>query len=528
MKRTTLLALVFLGGSAATAAQKRPNILFALADDWSHPHASAYGTRWVDTPHFDRVAKEGLLFTRAYTPVAKCAASRTSILTGRNPWESGAGFVHWNFFPPEYRTYPEALAAAGYFVGFTGKGWSPGIARDASGVDRRLTGLPFQKRTLQPPTKGIASVDYATNFTDFLAAAPPDAPWCFWYGGNEPHRAYEFRSGVAKGGKSLSDIDRVPGYWPDHENVRHDMLDYAMEVEYFDAQLGLMLAELERRGELDHTIVIVTSDNGMPFPRAKGQSYEIAGHMPLAIRWPAGIPHPGRTVDDFVVFPDLAPTLLEAAGVSQAESGMAAFSGRSLLPIFTARDGGRIERARDHALVGRERHDPGRPHNAGYPVRGIVTEEFLYLVNFEPERWPSGNPETGYLDTDSGATRDVLLHARRDSGFTDPHWELNFGLRPAEELFLLRDDPDNVRNLADRPAFADRKAALRARLFSALRRAADPRIVGEDPDHFDRYPFAHPDFNDLYERWKSGDLKLPHWADPEPAPFPEPAADLRR
>jgi arylsulfatase A-like enzyme len=516
MRLPTLL-LFFFASMSVHAASNRPNILIAIADDWSYPHASIHGTSWVKTPHFDRVAREGVLFTNAYTPVAKCAASRASLLIGRNPWQSGAAFVHWNFFPPEYRSYPEALGTLGYAVGFTGKGWSPGIARDAEGNPRQLTGKPWQERKLPPPTKGISNIDYAGNFEAFLDDTQ-GAPWCFWYGGNEPHRAYEFQSGVRVGGKSLDELDWVPGYWPDHPDVRHDILDYAYEIEHFDRHLGLMLAELERRGQLENTVVIVTSDNGMPFPRAKGQSYEIASHLPLAIRWPAGIPHPGRTVTDFVVFPDLAPTLLEINGVTSPEVGMQPMTGNSLLPLLVSDREGRVDPKRDHALLGRERHDPGRPHNAGYPIRGMVTDGFLYLYNFEPGRWPSGNPDTGYLDTDAGATRNILLKGRRTRGVTDPHWEFNFGLRPAEELYALADDPDNIRNLAGRPDFAARQTALRNRLFATLTKQEDPRIVGPDPEIFDTYPFANPAFNDLYERWQRKEVNLPHWADPEPAP----------
>jgi N-sulfoglucosamine sulfohydrolase len=498
------------------APARRPNILIAVADDWSFPHASAYGTSWVSTPHFDRIAREGVLFANAYTPVAKCAASRAAVLLGRNPWQGGAAFVHWNYFPPGYRTYPEALAAAGYATGFTGKGWSPGIARHANGSPRSPLGPGFQTHKLTPPTSEIANLDYAANFAAFLDSAPAGQPWCFWYGGNEPHRAYEFRSGVTKGGKSLDQIDRVPGHWPDHPDVRHDLLDYAMETEHFDTQLGAIMAELVRRGELDNTLIIVTADNGMPFPRAKGQVYEAASHLPLAIRWPAGIPHPGRTVTDFVSFIDLAPTLLAAAGITPETSGMAPFAGRDLRPVLAGTGNGRMDPRRDHVLLGRERHDPGRPHNAGYPVRGIVTDGFLYLHNFAPDRWPSGNPETGYLDTDAAATRDVLLQARRTQGVTNPHWELNFGLRPADELYALADDPDNIRNLAQLPGHAAQVARLRQRLFDALRAEGDPRLTGNDPDFFDRFPFANDAFNDLYERWQRGELKLPHWADPEP------------
>jgi arylsulfatase A-like enzyme len=194
-----------------------------------------------------------------------------------------------------------------------------------------MAGRPFNKKQTPSPTSAMSNNDYSANFEDFLNAAPAGQPWCFWYGGLEPHRNYEYGSGVAKGGKRLADIDRVPAFWPDTEEVRNDMLDYAFEVEHFDRSLGKMLERLEARGELDNTFVLVTSDNGMPFPRAKGQDYEIANHLPLAIRWPAGIPKAGRTVDDFVSFIDYAPTIADVAQVSWGKFGMAPATGRSLM-----------------------------------------------------------------------------------------------------------------------------------------------------------------------------------------------------
>ena len=139
---------------------------------------------------------------------------------------------------------------------------------------------------------------------------------------------------MAKGGKKLSDIDHVPAFWPDNDTVRNDMLDYAFEAEHFDRHLGRMFAELEKRGLLHNTLVVVTADHGMPFPRSKGNAYDLANHMPLAMMWPAGIAKPGRTVDDFVSFVDLAPTFIEVAKMSWAESGMAESPGRSLTEIF--------------------------------------------------------------------------------------------------------------------------------------------------------------------------------------------------
>ena len=360
-------ALLTLAACSPSPPPERPNILFAIADDASYPHMGAYGTSWVSTPAFDRVAAEGILFTNAYTPNAKCAPSRASLLTGRNSWQLKEAANHRAFFPPEFRTYPEALADNGYFVGKTAKGWSPGVALDAAGKERQLTGTPFDERSLTPPAAGISRTDYAGNFEDFMAAKPEGEPWAFWYGGRKPHRAYEYGSGVAKGGKSLTDPDHVPGFWPDNEVVRNDILDYAYEIEYFDKQLARMLAVLEARGELDNTLVIVTSDNGMPFPRVKGQEYEMSTHLPLAAMWKKGILNPGRTVDDYVSFIDFAPTFIELAGLEWEATGMQPSPSRSLTDIFHSEAAGRVNPARDHLLIGKERHGAGHPQQRPLP-----------------------------------------------------------------------------------------------------------------------------------------------------------------
>ncbi len=498
-----------------------PNILFAIADDWG-AHAGAYGTLWVKTPNFDRIAKEGLLFRNAYTPMAKCAPSRAIILTGRHLWQNEEAGNHMCYFPAKFKSWPEVLTDSGWHMGFSGKGWGPGEAKDVNGNPRQLTGRLFQSRKRTPETTGCSNIDYAGNFTDFLDAAPKGTPWCFWFGNLEPHRDYEFQSGVKKGGHRLDEVDRVPAYWPDSETIRHDMLDYAFEVEENDRQLGLMLAELERRNQLDNTIIIVTSDHGMPFPRCKGYAYRDSNHVPLAIRWPKGIPAGGRIIEDFVDFTDVAPTILDLAGISISESHMQPITGKSLRPILESDRSGQIEPARDHVLIGKERTDVGRPNNWGYPIRGIVTREFLYLRNYEPTRWPAGNPETGYLDTDGSPAKTFILQLGRQNR-SDRFWHLNFGMRPADELYQLPNDPDCVVNLANKPEFAAAASELKTRMESLLKTQKDPRMEGRGLV-FDHYkPILGDGFYEKYLNAKNPkDRPKAGWADPtdfEPAPL---------
>ncbi|MCP3930764.1 MAG: sulfatase [Bacteroidetes bacterium] len=489
----------------------RPNILFAISDDQSYPHAGAYGCSWVKTPAFDRIAQEGILFNQAFTPNAKCSPSRACILTGRNSWQLEEATNHVPFFPEKFKTFPEVLLEHGYFVGRTGKGWAPGVA-EKDGKPRDLIGKNYTEQTLVPPAKHISNNNYAENFRSFLEEKEDKQPFFFWYGATEPHRRYEFQSGINKGKKKLSDITEVPAFWPDNDTVRTDMLDYAFEIEHFDKHLSEMLKLLEEEGLLENTIVVVTSDNGMPFPRIKGQIYEYDNHLPLAIRWGKGINSPGRTIDDYVNFIDFAPTFLEMAGISTVKSGMQSITGKSLYEFFNTSKSGIVSENRNFVLIGKERHDVGRPKDEGYPVRGIIQGNYAYTINFKPDRWPAGNPETGYLNTDGSPTKTYILNERRRER-KSYFWDLNFGKRAEEELYDISQDPFCLNNLASENNLAARKSELKTLLFAELKKQEDPRILGKGAI-FDNYQYANPSTAGFYERYNSGEEMKAGWVNP--------------
>ncbi|MDD2381338.1 MAG: sulfatase [Mariniphaga sp.] len=505
---STVLILHFIVVLATTGCKSpaeqpgRPNILFAIADDASWKHFGAYGCNWVKTPAFDRIARDGILFTRAYTPNAKCAPSRACILTGRNSWQLEEAANHSPLFPAKFKTYAETLAENGYWVGSTAKGWAPGDPGERNGKKRELTGPKFDKHKTTPPAKNISNNNYSKNFESFLEEKPEGLPFCFWYGSLEPHRPYEYEAGIQYGGKSQEEIDEVPAFWPDADTVRTDLLDYAFEIEYFDLHLQRMLEKLEEKGELKNTLVIVTADNGMPFPRTKGQVYEYSNHLPLAVMWPDGIKNPGRIIHDFVSFIDFAPTYLELAGLTPGKTGMEPVTGRSLTEYFYTQKDGNVFPERDFMLVGKERHDVGRPDDQGYPVRGIIKDNYLYLQNFKPERWPKGNPETGYLNCDGSPTKTYILNTRRKKGIME-YWQLNFGKRTAEELYNIVQDPYCLNNLAEDSNYADIQMSLKNEMVEKLKEQKDPRILGMG-DVFDNYPYQG-DVQNYYNRYMLGE-----------------------
>ncbi len=467
---------------------------------------SAYGCQWVETPAFDRIANNGLLFNRAYTPNAKCAPSRAALLTGRNSWQLKAAANHWCEFPSEFKSVTEALADFGYHVGYTGKGWAPGVAFLENGESRDLIGNVYNDKKLTPPTSCISTIDYTENFRDFLSSKPKDEPFYFWYGCNEPHRPYEYKSGSLTGFKEPGSIDAVPPFWPDDEVVREDMLDHAFALEYFDQHMGQMLEILEASGELENTVVIATADNGMPFPRVKGQAYEHSNHMPLAIMWPKGIRSPGREVHSYTCFIDIAPTLLELAEISESDSGMSPITGHSLMPVF---EQNASADQKDYVIIGKERHDIGRPNDQGYPIRGIFKNDLLFVLNFEPKRWPAGNPETGYPNCDGSPTKTVILEGRNSTD-RHQHWESCFGFRPMEELYNVAEDPACLNNLSAQSEYAEVKNRYKAELLDRLRQEGDPRLI-TDGNTFDIYPYADLEYRNFYERFTTGKLEVPFW-----------------
>jgi N-sulfoglucosamine sulfohydrolase len=503
MKLNLVLSLSLVFCLISCKPANPPNFLFAIADDASYPHMSAYGCDWVKTPAFDKVAKDGILFTNCYTPNAKCAPSRACILTGRNSWQLEEAANHWPYFPAKFKTFAEVLNENGYHVGYTLKGYAPGIALNDDGSPRDLLVKKFNEATLTPPTNAIAKIDYAGNFDLFLKDRKEDQPFFFWYGSIEPHRAYEFNSGSRITGRKLSDIDQVPGFWPDTDTVRTDMLDYSFEIEYFDRHLQKMLNKLQEIGEAENTFVIVTADNGMPFPRVKGQAYEYSNHLPLAICWPKGIKKSGQTVAKYVSFIDFAPTILELAQIEQENSGMFPITGKSLTDIFFKQKSKISDTQREYVLIGKERHDVGRPNDEGFPIRGIVMNGMLYVRNFKPDRWPAGDPISGYLNTDGSPTKSQILCWNRQNKETEL-WQLSFGKRSDEELYNINSDRECLFNLADNPEYSHTKKALSETLTEKLIEQNDPRIFGEG-DIFDQYPYADKKTQHFYERYQNGE-----------------------
>jgi uncharacterized sulfatase len=507
---------------AGHAEANRPNILVAISDDQSFPYASAYGDPAVRTPGFDRVAKHGVLFRAAFTPAPGCSPMRAAFLTGREIWQLRQAGTHASDFPRDLPVFTEQLAETGYHVGMTGKGWGPGRASD---WPLNPAGKAYTKIKMESPS-GISSTDYAGNFEAFLQERQPGQPFCFWFGGHEPHRG--FAPGIGKANGIDPAKVHVPAFLPDSPEVRSDLADFLFEIEWFDSHLVRMLDHLQSLGELDNTLVIVTSDNGMPFPRAKANLYEYGIHMPLAISWPARWPA-GQENRDLVSLIDVTKTIFEAAEVEPEQADQ--LPGFSLVTRYqgspSARDNPRVA-----VFSGRERHSSSRYNSLGYPCRCVRTATHLYIRNFAPERWPAGAPQKyaaarydqsgslvegklgaehgGYHDIDDGPTlRWMIQH--RDQPEVARLLAKAVERRPREELYDIRSDPACMKNLADDPTQQAIKRRLSQRLSDYLTRTGDLRQIDPAAAHrWESYPrhsslrwFPEPEW------WADADKRVP-------------------
>jgi len=469
--------------SCQQEAPQRPNILFAIADDWGWPHAGMYGDPVIQTPAFDRVAREGILFNQAYISSPSCTPSRNAVLTGQYHWRLGPGANLWSTLDPATPVYPLLLEDAGYLIGRFRKSWGPG---DISSWDRHPAGHDYTQ----------------SGFAAFMAERPADQPFCFWLGSSDPHRPYDRGSGVRSG----IDPEKIQLFecFPDHEVVRSDVADYYYEVQRFDSLVASAIEVLEEYGELENTIIVVTGDHGMPFPRCKSNNYDSGARIPLAVRWGKGVKKPGRVLDDFISTTDLAPTFLELAGLDIPE----VMTGLSFANLLASEKEGKVDPdQRSYVLHGKERHVPGQEEDmGGYPVRAIRTHDYLYIRNFKEDRWPSGTPN--YLeaaipycwlgDCDNGATKSYMVDHREQDEQHRKLYDLAFAKRPAEELYDCINDPEQHINLAADPDHEEIRDKLSEQLMEQLVATGDPRATGGG-DEFDLVPYLghgprHPSY----------------------------------
>ena len=435
---------------------KRPNILLLMSDNQSAEHLGCYGDISVKTPHIDKLSKKGLIFNNAYCSAPSCSPARASMLSGQDIWSLGEAANLWSSFP-KVKVYPKLMEESGYHVGIEGKGWGPGD-ESITGWDKNPGGLRYE------------------SFEEFFNETEKGQPWMYWYSSRDPHRPYK-KEGWKNSGINLDSII-VPPYLPDNIDVRKDIADYYNEIQRFDEEVGSYIALLKEIGQLEKTIIIVCSDNGWQMPRGLANLYDFGTKIPLIISWTDFFP-PGREVDDFVNIKDFAPTFLELANISIPDE----MNAKSFVNILTSKKQGIINPERDHVIMARERHAYVRKGGLGYPGRAIRTFDYLYINNYEPHRWPAGDPPL-YGDVDAhmlhyAAPTKIYMLKNKNSKKIKPLFDLAFSKRPKHELYNLSNDPFQMNNLAEDNEYSSVLESLSNQLNAYLVKTKDPREVGQ-------------------------------------------------
>lgn len=500
--RTTAACLLtsatFLGLNLdlKTVASEPPNILFIMTDDQSWRHLGCYGDSAVRTPAMDDLAARGARFTNAYCAAPSCSPSRAAILTGQDIFRLEEGGVLTGFIREKFEVFPLMLQQCGYAIGNTGKPYAPRTSNVPDAYEAPI-GRRFNDKTLAAP-KGISRIDYASNFVDFLDQVPKESPFFFWIGIAEPHLPHP--TGLGKQlGIATASID-VPSFYPDRPDIRSALSDYLAEIEWADQMIARIINTLQRRGVIENTLIVFTSDNGMPFPRAKATLYEHGVHMPLIVRWDNRV-SAGKVIADPVSLMDLAPTFLEVAGLKIPE----VMTGASLRSLLLSNAPSQTPPRRDFVVSAMEKHCLARPGNLGFPRRALHSEDWTYIRNFEPNRYPAGHPETlipgwgTYGDIDPSGIKTFFMQNQGNINISNL-FSLGFGKVPPEEMYDKRVDPDMVTNLAGNASHLKTLAKLRSQLDEYLKVNNDPRSKRMSPwddYNLDRpFPVSQPKMED--------------------------------
>ncbi len=466
-----VLAVVFLGVSsfaqAAAAAASQRNVVLIIADDLGLD-LGCYGNDWIKTPNLDALAGRGVRFTHAFTTVASCSPSRAAVLTGQYVHTNGQyGLAHAEHHQSTFdrvRSVPAILNDAGYRTGVVGKLHVTPPA-----------GYPFTADLQKVHSRNPKHM--ADRIGAFLAgeAGGPgngkEKPFFLLVGFSDPHRAGSDFTSVNEqqrrqpGAGPAYDPARVkvPAHLPDQPEVRAELAGYAECVARLDRGVGLVMKAIEDAGRADDTLILFISDNGIPFPGAKTNLYEPGVRLPLIVASP-DLKRRGGTCDAMTSWVDLAPTILDWAGVKAGGAGAPAseMPGRSLLPILEQ------EKPLGWDVV----YGSHVFHQVTmyYPMRMIRTRRHKLILNLA-----HGLPFPFASDLHASATWQGVL--KRNDPLFGRRATTAYVNRPRWELYDLEKDPGELTNLADDPASKPVLDGLQGRLRQWQEQTRDPWVV---------------------------------------------------
>lgn len=431
-------------------ADERPNFIFYITDDVSAEDLGCYGHPTIQTPHLDRMAAEGLVFDQAYLSISSCSPSRCSIITGRYPHNTGAAELHTSL-PAGQVLFPELLKQAGYYTLLSGKHHMG----------------PNANRGFDVVNKGKGPGKQET-WVSLLRDRPKDKPFFFWLASTDAHRGWTLNGDAPV----YTEEDAVvPPYLVDGPLTRADLAKYYHEVSRTDTFAGRLRAELERQGVAENTYVIYCSDNGRPFPRGKTRLYDDGIKTPLIV-WAPGRVEPGRT-SSLVSSIDIGPTLLELAGVTKDPR----IQGQSFVPVLD-----------DPAAVSREVVFAEHNWHVYQAHERLVRQgDWLYIRNAWPER-----QNLCVEATPNNPSGEELWQTEKEGKLGPDQRDIFLQPRPAEELYHVLVDPDQLHNMAGVADHRNVLKKMRTLLDQWTRETGDTVSSDPTPDRETVQRVKHP------------------------------------
>ena len=437
-----LCGLLPCGQAAAKEKTKRPNVIIFIADDMAWNDCGAYGNPKIRTPNIDLIAKQGVRFDSAFLTCSSCSPSRSSIMTGRYPHNTGAEQLHWPL-PGQQITFVELLKTSGYYTASLGK-WHLGPA----------TRKKFH--TIVPK--------FGKHWVDAVRNRPKDKPFFIWAAFTDPHRPY--RKNLIPKPHSIDDV-QVPKFLPDVKEVREDLALYYDEIANLDSVVGNVLKEIDRQGETENTMVLFMSDNGRPFPRCKTTVYDSGIKTPWIVKFP-GRAKAGITTDSLVSSIDIAPTVVELAGLKPQKT----FQGKSFLPILKDKN----------AITRKYIFAEHNWHDYTAHERAVRDQRYKYIENAYPQL--NGSPPA---DAVRSITYQKMIQLHKQNKLTPEQQGCFLQPRPKVELYDLQNDPFELKNLADDAKHAKVLERMRDRLAQWRKETGDAVPKVTTPDEFDRF-----------------------------------------
>ncbi len=446
---TGFLTLILFQPLLAQNKENAPNIILFIGDDVGWNDLGCYGNKAVVTPNIDRIAQDGIRFTNAYLTASSCSPSRTSIISGRYPHNTGSAELHTPL-PAEVAIFPELMKKAGYYTAQAGK-WHMG--------DAAKRGFDTIHDNGKENGDGGEEMWLST-----LRERPRERPFFMWFAAIDAHRPWGTND---FSGKNDPNAITPPPFLAQSDTTRQDLAWYYDEITRFDDYIGQVEVELKAQGVLDNTLIMIMSDNGRPFPRSKTRVYDSGMKTPFIVKWNDGLPRKGVVSSSLISVIDIAPTLLELSGVEI----LPGFQGKSFARVLKNPE----SEFRNYVFSEHNWHD--------YEAleRMARTKEYLYVLNLRPNL---SNP--GPADSNSSPSFQDLKAIRDAGQLTAAQADVFMVPRPAEELYDCTKDPLQLVNIASLPEYQKKLKNLRQVLRQWQEETADTAPDALTNDWFDR------------------------------------------